>query len=218
ANLTMDPQGSVTGTIKLTYLGAPALNWRQRSLTGDQTSLERELRVSLERLLPQGMDVKLVSIDKLEDYEQPLSANFMVKGPVGSSTGKRLLITGDIFESNSKPSFPHEKREIAVYFHYPYIGQDAVRINFPSTFKVESLPTGDKQQFQNFAGYNMTTESTPTSVTFRRNYTLGEIWFLPKEYPELRAFYNKIETKDQESVVFTEAAPAASASSSPSGK
>lgn len=216
ANLTMDQQGIVTGTVKLTYIGAPALSWRQRSLTGDTTSLERELRVSLEHLLPQGMDVKLASIDKLEDYEKPLSVNFNVKGPIGSSTGKRLLIPGDIFEANSKPTFPHEKREVAVYFHYPYIAQDAVRVNFPSTFKVESLPTGDKQQFQNFALYNLSTESTPTSVTFRRNYTLGEIMFMPKEYPDLRAFYNKIETKDQESVVLT-AAPATAANASPTG-
>ncbi|HEY6375504.1 MAG TPA: DUF3857 domain-containing protein, partial [Edaphobacter sp.] len=194
ANLNMDQQGIVTGSIKMTYIGAPALNWRQRSLTGDTTSLERELRVGLERLLPQGMDVKLASIEKLEDYEQPFSVSFSVKGPAGSSTGKRLLLTGDIFESNSKPTFPHEKREVAVYFHYPYVEQDAVRVTFPSTFKVESLPTGDKQQFQNFAAYNLSTESTPTNVTFRRNYTLGEIWYLPKEYPDLRAFYNKIET------------------------
>jgi Domain of Unknown Function with PDB structure (DUF3857)/Transglutaminase-like superfamily len=216
ANLNMDQHGAVTGSIKLTYIGAPALNWRQRSLTGDTTSLERELRVNLERLLPQGMDVKLASIEKLDDYEQPLVANFNVKGPIGSSTGKRLLITGDIFESNAKPAFPHEKREVPVYFHYPYIEQDAVRVNFPSTFKVESLPASDKQQFQNFAAYNLTAEATPTNITFRRNYTLGEIWFLPKEYPDLRAFYNKIETKDQESVVLT-AAPPTTASASSTG-
>ena len=217
ANLTMDQQGIVTGSVKMTFIGAPAINWRQRSLTGDQTSLQRELRVNLEHLLPQGMDVKLSSIEKLEDYEQPLSANFNVKGPIGSSTGKRLLITGDIFETNTRPTFPHEKREVAVYFHYPYIAQDAVRVNFPSTLKVESLPTGDKQQFQNFAAYTLKTESTPTSITFRRDYSLGEIMFLPKEYPDLRAFYNKFETKDQESVVLT-AAPVTAANALPSGK
>ncbi len=217
ANLTMDQQGVVTGSIKLTYLGAPAINWRQRSLTGDQTSLERELRVSLERLLPHGMDVKLALIEKLEDYEQPLSVNFNVKGPIGSSTGKRLLITGDIFETNTKPTFPHEKREVGIYFHYPYIAQDAVRINFPSTLKVESLPTADQQRFQSFAAYTLKTESTPTSVTFRRDYSLGEIMFLAKEYPDLRAFYNKFETKDQESVVLT-STPATAASASPAGK
>jgi hypothetical protein len=82
---------------------------------------------------------------------------------------------------------------------------------------VESLPTGDKQQFQNSAAYTLKTESTPTSVTFRRDYTLGEIIFLPNEYFDLRTFYNKVETKDQESVVLT-VAPTTTASTSPAGK
>jgi hypothetical protein len=209
ANLTMDEQGVATGTVSMTFIGDPAISWRQTSAAGDASSLERELHDSVEHLLPQGMDVKVSTIEKLDDYESPLKVTFNVKGPIGSSTGKRLLFTGDIFETNSKPTFPHEKRETTVYFHYPYFNQDAVRINFPPVFSVESLPSSMKQQFQTFALYTMATESTPTSVTVRRNYTLGEILYLPKEYPDLRAFYNKFETKDQESVVLT-VAPTAS--------
>jgi hypothetical protein len=69
-----------------------------------------------------------------------------------------------------------------------------------------------KQQFQTFALYAMTAEATPTSITVRRDYTLSEILYAPKEYADLRAFYNKLETKDQESVVLT-VAPIAAAKS-----
>jgi hypothetical protein len=210
ANLTMDARGIATGTVNMVYMGAPALRWRQRSLTGDTTSLERDLRVSVEELLPPGMDVKVTSIEKLADYEQPLGVNLAVSGEIASSTGKRLLIPGDIFEANAKPTFPHEKREIPVYFDYPYAKQDAVRVIFPASLKVESMPTSDKVQLRNLALYEMTTESTPTSVTVRRNYTLGEIIFLPKEYSELRSFYSKMETEDQGTVVLT-ASPVAAA-------
>ena len=41
-DLTLDPTGLVTGTVKMTFTGAPALNWRHRSLTGDSTSLNDE--------------------------------------------------------------------------------------------------------------------------------------------------------------------------------
>jgi hypothetical protein len=210
ADLTIDQQGAVTGTISVTYTGAPALRWRQRALEGDAASLEREVRTSVERLMPQGIEVKVTSIDKLEDYEQPLVAKLEVKGTLGSSTGKRLLLPGDIFEANSKPSFPHEKREIPVYFEYPRMIQDAVRVKFPATFKVESLPAGDKNTFQQAVGYSVTSESTPNSVTVRRNYTLGGIIFPPDTYPEMRTFYSKMETKDQESVVLTTAPVTAS--------
>jgi hypothetical protein len=213
ADLTMDEHGVVKGTVTMVYTGAPALTWRQRSLTGDGTSLQRELRDNLKELLPSGMDIDLLSISKPENYQEPLHINFMIKGAIGSSTGKRLLIPGDIFETNSKAAFPHEKRDVPVYFDYPYITQDAVRVSFPASLAMESAPSTDKISFQHYAAYDMSTTSTPNSVTIRRNYALGEFVFMPKEYSELRSFYTKMETKDQESVVLA-AAPATAAKSS----
>jgi hypothetical protein len=209
ADLTMDSQGVVTGTIKMTYIGAPALVWRQESLTGDAASVERDLRIGVEQLMPHGMDVKVASIEKLDDYEQPLTVNLEVKGPIGSSTGKRLLVPGDIFEANTKPAFPHEKRDIPVYFHYPQMVQDAIRIKYPPNLNVESVPAADSFRFQNFALYTLTTVSNLNSVTLHRNYTLGELIYMPKEYSDLRSFYSKMETKDQESLVLTTAPAAA---------
>ena len=185
--------------------GDPAIRWRQRSIEGDSASLEREVRASVERLMPRGVEVKVTTIDNIEDYEKPLVANLEVKGTLGSSTGKRILLPGDIFEANSKPAFPHEKRTIPVYFEYPYMVQDAVRIKFPETLAVESLPAGDKSTFEKYAAYVMSTESTPTSFTIRRNYTLGDFVFTPAQYSNLRAFYSKMENKDQETVVLASA-------------
>ena len=156
-------------------------------------------------MLPGGTEVQVISIEKLEDYEQPLVVKFNVKGPIGSATGKRLFVPNDIFVTNSKPVFPHEKREVAVDFQYPYWTQDAVRITFPTPIKVESAPAADKLQFQNFIAYSLSSTSNANSITMRRDFVLGEILFFQKEYPDLRAFYNKFETKDQESIVLTAA-------------
>jgi hypothetical protein len=215
ANLTLGQQGAVTGTISMIYMGDPAIRWRQRAVEGDSASLEREIRTSVENLVPSGLELKITSIDKLDDYEQPLVANLEVKGTLGSSTGKRVLLPGDIFEANAKPSFPHEKRDIPVYFHYPHMMQDAVRIKFPETLSVESLPATEKNSYEKSAAYTVSSESTPTSFTVRRTYILGEIIFTPPRYPDLRAFYSKMETKDQEPVVLTTAP--ASAKATPTG-
>lgn len=201
ADLTMDEHGVVKGTVTMVYAGAPALAWRQRSLTGDGTSLQRELRDNLKELLPSGMEIDLLSMSKPESYQEPLHVNFTVKGAIGSSTGKRLLIPADIFEANSKATFPHEKRDEPVYFDYPKITQDAVRVTFPASMTMESMPSTDKFPFQHYAAYDMSASSTPNSVTVRRNYALGEFVFMPQEYTELRGFYSKMETKDQESIV-----------------
>jgi hypothetical protein len=211
ANLTLSQHGEVSGTITMTYMGDPAVHWRQRSIEGDSASLEREIRNSVEQLVPAGMEVKVASIDKLQDYEQPLVANLEVKGTLGSSTGKRVLLPGDIFEANVKPAFPHEKRDLPVYFQYTHMMQDAVRIHFPQNLSIESLPVGDKATFDKSIAYTLSSESAPGSFTVRRTYVLGEIVFMQPQYAGLRTFFSKMENKDQESVVLTTAPVTATA-------
>jgi hypothetical protein len=201
ADLTMDEHGEATGTVSMTYRGAPALHWRQAFLRGDKTGLDRDLQTAMERLMPAGMDVKVRTIQNLEDYEEPLKVAFDVKGQIASSTGKRLLVPGDIFETNTKPTFPHEKRELAVYFQYPSSVLDAMRITFPASLALESSPTTIQLPFQKTAAYAIKTDSTSTTVLVHRNFLLGDIYFTPQQFPDLRAFYNKLETTDQEPIV-----------------
>jgi hypothetical protein len=206
ANLKMDEHGVITGTVDMKYVGSPALRWRSLSLTGDAASLDHGLRVHLENMLPANTEVKITAIDKLDSYDEPLTVHYTIKGPIGSSTGKRLLIPGDIFVMNAKPTFPHEKREVAVYFQYPHAVMDAIRIAFPPSFSIESLPAAS-ESLPKFAVYTLKTESTPNTFTIRRNFVLGDILVPPKDYPQLRSFYGKFETKDQESVVLKVANP-----------
>lgn len=205
-DLVMDEHGAVTGTVKMTYIGAPALTWRQRSLTGDATSLRDDLRNSVKDLLPQGMDVQVASIDYLANYNLPLAVNFVVKGNIGVATGKRLFVPSDIFESNEKPRFASATRETPVSFNYPHMVQDAVRIKYPADFTVESAPANDRLEFKTFALYAVASTPAPGSITYRRNFSLGEIIYLKAEYPGLRDFFSKMLTKDQENIVLTTAA------------
>lgn len=211
ADLTMDTHGVVSGIVTLTYVGAPALAWRQRALRGDRAGLEHEFQTNVERMVPHGMDVKIVSIDHLTDYEQPLTVNFMLKGPVGEPTGKRLFVPSDIFMANAKPVFTSPKRDIPVYFDYPHIVQDAVRIKYPPAFSVESSPAAANIQFSNYAIYKVSSQSTANSITYRRNYFLGEFIFFVKDYSGLRDFYSKMTAKDQENIVLTATPAPASA-------
>lgn len=208
ADLKMDDHGQVTGIVKMTWTGAPALSWRTRYLVGDQTSLSRDLHDALERLLPPGMDIETGAITNLDEYEQPLSVVFQVKGTVGSSTGKRLLVPADIFVANEKPTFPHEKRETPVFFNYANIVQDATRYTLPPSLTVESSPAKEQIQLQQFAAYKVEPTLTPTSITTQRVFELGSIFFKTDEYSQLRDFYNKFETKDQEPAVLKVASAA----------
>ncbi len=133
ANLTIDQQGAVSGTITMTYTGDPAI-----ALAAARTSKEtlpassaRSAPAS-KRLVPPGLELKVTSIDKVEDYEQPLVANLEVKGTLGSSTGKRVLLPGDIFEANAQARLPpREARNPRLLPISPH----ACRTQFASSFQ-----------------------------------------------------------------------------------
>lgn len=201
ANLKMDATGQITGQVDLSYSGAPALRWRHMALRGDDESLKHELRTSLEEVIPHTLEVKDVTVANLEDYEKPLKVTYSVEGTAGTWMGKRLVLPADLFTAGTKATFPHEKRDIAVDFHYASRVLDALRVNFPSNFAVEASPSASKLQLERSAAYAMTVTSAPTSFTTRREYDFAEVLILPKQYGELRSFYSQLEANDQQSVV-----------------
>jgi hypothetical protein len=206
ANIKMDETGKTTGIVDLKFIGMPALKWRHQFLTGDRDSLEREMKESVERMLPGGMEVKVLSIDKLDDYEEPLTAKLVIKGAIGSATGKRLIIPNDLFETNEKAPFVHEKRELPVAMSFRYTAHDAIRINFPPTFQIETVPPAGDFTLPKLAVYKSATSPDATSVTTRRDLYMGEVLFKKEEYPDLRNFYSQFEAKDQEPIVLKVAA------------
>jgi Domain of Unknown Function with PDB structure (DUF3857)/Transglutaminase-like superfamily len=216
ANLKMDSNGQITGHIDFAYTGAPALRIRHNALRGDDESLKHQLRTSVEEIIPHTLEVKDVTVSNVTDYENPLKVTYTVEGTVGSWTGKRLVVPADIFFSNEKATFPHEKRDIAVDFNYPRQVKDALRIVLPSNFTIEAAPNTAKYSIPKIAAYGMTVEQSPTWFTTRREYDFGDFLVLPDQYTELRTFYSQFEANDQQSVVLKSvAAPTTTASNSP---
>jgi hypothetical protein len=212
ADLKLDDQGVATGIVTLSYTGDSALNWREDGLRGDETSLKHQLRTHLEHMLPGGMEVTVLKIDNLNDSELPLKVTYNIKGPIGSPTGKRLLINANLFEVNSKPRFPEAKRELPVDMHFPSQTQDAVRYMLPASMVVESAPTAGKEMITNTAVFDTSIKTAANSVTIYRNFTMGKTMLGSADYNDLRGFYTKVESKDQEPLVLTRSVEAKPAS------
>jgi len=210
ANLDMDEHGVVKGKIDLTFTGSAALRWRHVALRGDEQSLHHALRSDLERMIPKTLEVRVTDVKNLTDYDQPLTVTYSVKGELGTSTGKRMVLPSDLFTVNETATFPHEKREVAVYFPFAQMVQDAVRVNFPSTMMVEAAPPVGKLNLEKTGLYSLSVTPAAGNFVTRRAYVFGDVIVPVAQYPALRTFYSQFETKDQESVILTAmAAPAA---------
>jgi Domain of Unknown Function with PDB structure (DUF3857)/Transglutaminase-like superfamily len=200
ANLKMDTKGQLTGNIKLTFMGADALAWRDTALRGDADSLNHSLRTHLEGMVPKSLEVKVDKIEHLEDYEQPLSVSYEVSGALGTSVGKRMIMPSDLFVAGSGAMFTEDKRQEPVYFDYPELEQDALRINLPTGFSVEAVPTTVKLELPKEEFYTFSVEGDSGGFTARRNHGRAEMLVMPKDYSDLRKFYSDYESKDKESV------------------
>ncbi len=211
ANLKMDEKGQIAGTIKLTFMGAAAVRWRHAALTGDDESLKHGLTKDLEGMVPRSLEVKVDQIDQLKEYEQPLVVTYKVTGTLGTPTGKRLILPSDLFEAGASAIFPDAKRVQPVYFHYPQLTQDAMRVNVPAGFSVEAVPAEAKLSLPGQEIYNFVATGDAKGFTARRDRIQNELIVMPKDYDGLRKYYSQFESKDQESVVL-KVAPVTTAS------
>jgi hypothetical protein len=211
ANMKMDDTGQITGKIDLAFLGADAVEWRHKALSGDEESLNHALRTHLEDMVPKSLQVKVDKVENLTDYDKPVKVSYVVTGTLGTHMGKRVIMPSDIFLSGASATFNDEKREQAVYFEYPRFLQDALRLNLPDTMSVEGTPTVAKFDLPKEELYTFSVVSDPKGFTTRRNHIQGELLVMPKDYETLRKYYAQFESKDQESVVLKAAPAVASA-------
>ena len=208
ANVAVDEHGVVTGTVDFSFSGSPALRWRQQSLRGDDDSLRRDLRKTLEEMVPKTLEVNVANIKGLDDIEKPLLVKFDITGSMGIATGKRLVLPVDLFLAQGTAMFPEEKRDMAVYFHYPQTTIDVLRISFPKELTIEAAPAASKFAIKGTAVYSMVPAQAANSVTVRRDYVFNDAIVASGDYLELRKFCSQFQAKDQESIVLKTAAVA----------
>jgi hypothetical protein len=210
ADLTLDAQGGITGTVKIQMNGPAALHWRQLNLTSDPEEVRKQLNESLRNLLPQGITGDVDKIQGLETAEGFLSVSAKVSGLLGSSTGKRLLLPGFFFSTGAHHQFvSEEKREIAVDLHYAEQVIDDAVYHLPAGFTVESAPTPTQLPWEGHAALVVKTAPGAGVIDIRHTFQRAFVLLEAKEYPALRDYYQKIAASDQQQLVLVKAPGAA---------
>jgi hypothetical protein len=205
ANLNIDKDGKVTGTIRVSMNGPAALHWRELAIENDEDEVKKQYNESLQRVVPDGINVELDHFLGLDDYNSVLMAVVKVSGNMGTSTGKRVFVPGVFFESRAKHPFVAQERESAVTMEYAESIQDEVTYHVPETFAVESAPNDTEIPWVGHAVFKLKTTVDKNNLTTVRNYIRGFVILEPKEYPQLREFYQKMATADQQQLVLTAA-------------
>jgi len=208
-DLTVDPQGAITGTLQFVMTGQDALSWRQIALRNDEDEVGKQFDRWLQRMVPEGVQAHLDRFTGLDDPEVKLVAIIKVQGSLGTATAKRLLLPGFFFETRAGSSFvSREKRESPIDMHYAEQITDQVVYHLPEGFAVEGKPQDATIPWPEHAVLVVKSAQEPGKITIARQLGRAFTFAAANEYQELRAFYQKIAASDQQQLVLNSAAPA----------
>jgi hypothetical protein len=204
ADLTIDAQGSVTGTIRFVMFGPEAVHWRQVALRNDQDEVKKEFNESMQGYYPDGVQADFDHFLGLDEYEANLIGIVKVSGNLGTATGKHFFLPGLFFESRSKhPFVTEDKRLTPVDVHYPSTEQDEVTYHLPPGFTVESAPQPANPNWPDNALLKIKSQVNGDSVVVLRTLAYNFTLLKSKDYPDLHDFYQKVATADQQQIVLT---------------
>ncbi|MGA2086738.1 MAG: DUF3857 domain-containing protein [Terracidiphilus sp.] len=208
-DISFDDQSHFTGLFRFVMTGEDALRWRQAALENDQDEVKKQFDSWLESMVPEGVEAHLDHFLALDDPDSNLLAVVNVQGTLGAATSKRLLLPGYFFETRgSHPFVDQEKRLEPVDMHYGDQITDQVVYHLPAGLAVESAPQDTKIPWPEHAVFITRTVSAPGQITIARILSRAFTIAKPEEYQDLRGFYQKVATADQQQLVLTRA-PAA---------
>jgi hypothetical protein len=193
--------GMFKGEIQLVFSGQEALYRRINAKREDQQSVTQDLENDLKRMLPGGSTLKLKKVEGLADDRERLTVVYDAEVPnPPSQAGSRYMMPTSLFEHEVSP-FRHESRKHPVYYSYPYQVLDAVGLTLPPEFKIEALPD-QKHEDSDYGYFDIKWEKRgDQTIVMRRSFAVRGLLYPLDVYPQLRDFYSKVGSGDEENVV-----------------
>jgi hypothetical protein len=200
ARFVMNDNGSIEGTMKVTYVGQEAMSHRRSAMRTDAEGRKKELEDEVKGWLPSGADVKLLQEPAWEALTKDFSATFHIQTAIANNAGKRVLLPLHIFQMNQKPMFPSAERVNGVYFYYPSREIDDISLTLPASLDVENLPQPETARLD-YALYKTEWSQQERTVTMKRDLAMATFVFPVTEYKDLKGFYDKIKAADEQQAV-----------------
>ena len=202
--LAVTPEGSVSGTLKVGFVGQEALALRQQAIRGNPDAVKERLEQLIQSQVPNGVSAHIDHIAGLDDPDKQLVAVVPATGSLADHAGKNIVLPRLFFDSKETDPFPADKdRVLPVDMHYPAQEQEQITYEFPAGYGLETTPADATWKWEEFAAYQMRSKADSSSITTARLLARGFTLLDANEYGKLREFYDKVATTDREQLVLT---------------
>jgi hypothetical protein len=203
ADLSLDRNGDLKGTVVVKFEGGEALEHRLDELLTDDAGKKKDLEDEVRGWLPTGANIKLAKVEGWEAAESPLITAFEIEVPgYASAAGKRLLVPAYLFQARQMEAFKHVDRKFPVYFPYAFGEVDRVNMLVPDGFTLETAPQQQTARLS-YAAYQNLAQFDGRQLVTQRILQLNGIFFKLELYPEMKDFFGKVQAGDEQQAVLT---------------
>lgn len=203
ADMTLNGEGTLKGTITVKFEGGEALEHRLEALETDEAGKKKSLEDELQDWLPTGAIIKLAKSEGWESIDGPLTVSFDVEMPgYSSAVGKRLLLPAYLFQAKQMDAFKLSDRKFPVYFPYAFGEVDKVNIQLPDGYFLESVPKQQDARL-NYAAYQNLVQFDGKKLVTQRILQMNGIFIRVELYPEVKDFFGKVQAGDEQQAVLS---------------
>lgn len=202
--LNLTPQGAVSGTLKVAFIGQRAIELRQLGIQSGAAAVKDEIDKAIASQVPDGIQARVDHVAYLDDPSKQLLAVIQVSGNFSKNGDGHLEVPRLIFEAKETNPFPADNsRELPVDMRYPAQEQEQITYVLPAGFGLKGSPEDANLRWEENAAYQLRTKISGDSITDARVLARGFTLLEPKDYNGVRDFYQKVLAADQEKLVLT---------------
>jgi len=203
-----DTDGSLEGTLTVTFTGLEASRRRVEERNADDAARKKFLEDQVREYIPAGIDVELTNKPDWSSSAATLLAEYTLKVPGwASGAGRRASVPVGLFSATEKHLFEHANRAHPIYFDFPFQRLDDISIELPLGWQVSSLPPEQKQD-GHIIMYTLKAENGKGALHIVRLLNVDFLQLEPKYYGALRNFFQVVKTGDEQQIVLQPGAAA----------
>lgn len=199
ANLQLDPDGTLRGSITETRIGASS--GRERNYFAENA--EKQRREFVERGLKQDFSIfelKTESAENVQNLEEKFIVRYQISAPEYAKTaGNLLLVRPRVLGSDVEP-LNESPRKYPIDLRVVGTRRDTFDVSVPAGFVIDELPDPTKIDV-GFASYSSEVKADQNVLRYSRELVVKELVLKPDQYDDLKKLEAAITTDENRSAV-----------------
>jgi uncharacterized protein DUF3857 len=201
ADLKLQPDGGLEGTLEIEFTGQEALSHRLSASNEDEAGRRKLLEDEIKKLTPPGATIGVDAVTGWQESDQPLRIKCHVHAPrFATVTPRRMVFPMAVFEINNFSPFTAVRRVEPVYLQRGYQEIDKVTFAIPAGYIVEAVP-GEAREKRLFGEFSQIRTSEHGVLRLERRETMTGYFFPLEDYGPLREYFAKLRQSDVQNVV-----------------